>query len=176
MLEQKIKSIIRNIPDFPKQGINFKDITPVLKDSTLCNEIANSMAEFWSKENIDIIVGIESRGFLFGFRLAGLLNLPFVLIRKPGKLPYQKISYSYELEYGTSVIELQKEDVPKNSNVLIHDDLLATAGTAIAACELIQQEGGKIAGMSFLIELDFLQGRKKLEKYSSKISSLARYE
>lgn len=175
MIEQKIKSTIRSVYDFPKPGIDFKDITPILKNPELCSEIDIYMANYWKPENIDIIVGIESRGFLFGFRLAGILNIPFVLMRKPGKLPYEKISYSYQLEYGTSVIEIQKDDIPKNANVLIHDDLLATAGTAQAACELIKKVDGKIAGLSFLIELEFLNGRKKLEQYSTKISSLATY-
>lgn len=175
MLENKIKSTIRDVPDFPKPGIMFKDITPILKDAALCNDIANEFKNRLKDQQIDAIVGVESRGFLFGFRLASALNIPFVMVRKPGKLPFRKVAQSYDLEYGSATVEMHEEEIKKGWNVLIHDDLLATGGTAAAAAQLITQQQGVVAGFCFLIELDFLNGRKKLADFSQKITSLVRY-
>ena len=124
---------------------------------------------------MDAIAGIESRGFLFGYPLAIRLGIPFVLIRKEGKLPYKKISHAYQLEYGSAVIEMHTDAVTQGQNVLIHDDLLATGGSAAAAAELIQKCGGKIAGFSFLVSLDFLKGDEKLKPFSDNIVNLVRY-
>lgn len=175
MLEQKIKSVIRDVPDFPKPGILFKDITPILHDQKLCTEIVNDFAERFSGGKIDAIVGIESRGFLFGFALANKLNIPFILVRKAGKLPYKKIAHEYSLEYGSAVVEMHEDEIKSGWNVLIHDDLLATGGTAEAAAKLIQIQGGKVAGFAFLVELEFLKGREKLDQYSKNSISLVRY-
>jgi adenine phosphoribosyltransferase len=175
MLQQKIKKIIRDVPDFPQKGIVFKDITPILHHQQLCSEIVESFANHYKNKNIDAIVGVESRGFLFGFMLANKLNIPFVLARKAGKLPYKTISYEYELEYGSATIEMQVDDIQPGWNVLIHDDLLATGGTAEAVAKLIQMQNGKIAGFAFLVELGFLNGREKLDVYSQAILSIVGY-
>jgi adenine phosphoribosyltransferase len=175
MLEEKIKSVIRDVPDFPKPGILFKDITPILHDQKLCNEIVQGFVSLLAGQQIDAIVGIESRGFLFGFALANKLNIPFILIRKAGKLPYKKISHEYTLEYGTAKVEMHEDEIRKGWNVLIHDDLLATGGTAEAAAKLIQMQGGNVAGFAFLVELEFLKGKEKLEEYSKNSVSLVRY-
>ena len=164
-LKEKIDQSIRNVPDFPKPGILFKDITPILENAELSKEIVDKFAEDW-KGKIDAIAGVESRGFLFGFPLAMKLGIPFILIRKKGKLPYDTVSYSYDLEYGSAEIEMHVNTVSKGMKVLVHDDLLATGGTAAAASELIKLEGGDIAGFSFLVELAFLEGSKKLNQYS----------
>lgn len=175
MLQQKIKSVIRDVPNFPKEGILFKDITPILHNPQLCNEIVNAFAEKLGNKKIDAIVGIESRGFLFGFALSNKLNIPFILIRKAGKLPYKKIAYEYDLEYGSAKVEIQVDEIKKGWNVLIHDDLLATGGTAEAAAKLIQMQYGKVAGFAFLVELEFLKGKEKLMQYSENIISLVNY-
>jgi adenine phosphoribosyltransferase len=175
MLEQKIKSAIRDVPDFPKVGILFKDITPILHQQSLCSEMLETMSSYYKNKNIDAIVGIESRGFLFGFALANKLNIPFVLARKAGKLPYKTISYEYELEYGSAKIEMQVDDIKPGWNVLIHDDLLATGGTADAVANLVTMQKGDIAGFTFIVELQFLQGIEKLKKYSNDIYSLVKY-
>jgi adenine phosphoribosyltransferase len=166
MLTEKIKSVIRDVPDFPKAGILFKDITPILHDPQLCTAIVDDFVAKLSGQKIDAVVGIESRGFLFGFALANKLNVPFILVRKAGKLPYKKISFEYTLEYGTATVEMHEEEIQKGWNVLIHDDLLATGGTAEAAANLIEMQGGKVAGFAFLVELEFLEGKKKLSTYS----------
>jgi len=175
MLEQKIKSTIRDVPDFPKKGILFKDITPVFRDQQLCSEIIDEFKKVLSNKKIDAIVVIESRGFLFGFTLANVLNIPFIMARKAGKLPYKTISYEYELEYGSAKIEMQMDDIKPGWNVLIHDDLLATGGTAEAVAELVQRQKGNVTGFAFLIELNFLGGQERLKKYSNKIISLVSY-
>jgi adenine phosphoribosyltransferase len=175
MLESKIKSVIRDVPDFPKPGILFKDITPILHDQQLCNEIVSAFAERYSGQKIDAIVGIESRGFLFGFALANKLNIPFILVRKAGKLPYKKIAHEYELEYGSAKVEMHEEEIQKGWNVLVHDDLLATGGTAEAASKLIRMQGGIVAGFAFLVELEFLKGKAKLDQYSTNNVSLVSY-
>ncbi len=175
MLEQKIKDTIRDVKDFPKPGILFKDITPIFHNQELCNEIVAEFANRFSNEKIDAIVGVESRGFLFGFALANKLNVPFILVRKAGKLPYETISYSYNLEYGSAKIEMQVDDIKKGWKVIIHDDLLATGGTAEAASILVQMQGGYIAGFAFVLELDFLKGKERLAQYSPNIVSLVNY-
>ena len=175
MLEQKIKSAIRDVPDFPKPGILFKDITPILHDPNLCREIVNAFAEKFSNQKIDAIVGIESRGFLFGVLLANKLNVPFIMVRKAGKLPYKTISQQYGLEYGTATIEMHVDALQKDWNVLIHDDLLATGGTAEAAAQLVKQLGANVSGFSFVVELGFLNGKEKLKTHSNNIICLAQY-
>lgn len=174
-LEEKLKNTIRDVVDFPKQGIVFKDITPIMMNAELSNEVLDHLADYYKNQNIDKIAGIESRGFLFGYALAMRLNKPFVLIRKSGKLPYDKITYSYDLEYGSAEIEIHTDAVSKGERVLIHDDLLATGGSAEAAGELIQKCGAEVAGFNFLIALEFLDGAKKLRAVSENIYNLARY-
>ena len=133
MLSQKIKSVIRDIQDFPKDGIVFKDITPILADSTLCLQVVDAFMKQLKGLKIDAVVGVESRGFLFGLMLANALKVPFVPVRKKGKLPYEVVSYKYHLEYGISEVEMHVDAIQKDWNVLIHDDLLATGGTAAAS-------------------------------------------
>jgi len=173
-LEKKIDEAIRNVPDFPKKGIMFKDITPVLENPTLSKEIIKEFVT-QAKGKIDAIAGIESRGFLYGFPVAMELGVPFILIRKKGKLPYKTVSHKYDLEYGSAEIEMHIDTIKPGMRVLIHDDLLATGGTAVAASELVTKQGGEIAGYSFLVNLSFLNGSEKLKKYSDKITSLVSY-
>ena len=175
MLDSKLKKTIRDIPDFPKPGILFKDITTVLEDPVLCAEVIGEFVRRLSGQKIDAIVGIESRGFIFGMPLAQKLSIPFLIVRKAGKLPYRTIKYSYDLEYGSSVMEMHIDSVKKGWNVIIHDDLLATGGTAAAAAELVRMQSGNVTGFMFMVELGFLPGRAKLEPYSDKISSLVKY-
>ncbi|MDR6785493.1 adenine phosphoribosyltransferase [Pedobacter africanus] len=175
MIESKIKSTVRDVLDFPKQGIVFKDITPILKDPVLCQEITAALAGQLKGLDIDVVAGIESRGFLFGPVLAQLLNVPFVPIRKAGKLPYKTVQQSYDLEYGTATIEVHEDALLKGQRVLIHDDLLATGGTVVAVSELVKQLGAEVAGYSFIIALEFLNGKARLTPYSDKIFSLAAY-
>jgi len=176
MIDLEIDSLIREVIDFPKKGISFKDITPLLMDKDISDKI---ILEFESRVmdfDLDAIVGIESRGFLYGFLLANKLGIPFIPIRKSGKLPCKTIKYKYDLEYGSSEIEIHKDDLKKDWNVLIHDDLLATGGTACAAAELINLSGAKVAGFTFIVSLDFLNPNEKLSKYSSNIINLVEYK
>jgi adenine phosphoribosyltransferase len=175
MIEQRLKNAIRDVADFPKPGIMFKDITPILADNKLCDDIVDETAKRLEGIKIDAIAGIESRGFLFGFLLAQKLRVPFIPVRKAGKLPYQTISYSYNLEYGTATIEVHTDALKAGDNILIHDDLLATGGTAIAAAELVKQLGGAVAGYSFIVELDFLSGRDALAQYTENVISLVSF-
>jgi adenine phosphoribosyltransferase len=175
MLQEKVKRAIRDVKDFPKEGIVFKDITPIMLDAELSKEIVEALYELYAKQNIHAVAGIESRGFLFGYPLAMRLGVPFILIRKKGKLPYDKISHSYDLEYGSAEIEMHIDAVADGTRVLIHDDLLATGGSAEAAAHLIQKCGGEIAGFNFLVALDFLEGNKKLEKFSTNIEAIIHY-
>ena len=164
---------IRDVPDFPKKGILFKDITPILSDiDTLRASIKEMAAPFMDLE-IDVVVGIESRGFIFGAPIADVLNCSFVPVRKPGKLPWKTESVSYELEYGTDALEIHKDAITEGQNVLIVDDLLATGGTAEATCKLVSKLGGNIKGLSLLIELEGLNGRKRLNQYN--VHSLVQY-
>lgn len=174
-LEDKVKSVIRDVPDFPKPGILFRDITPLMQDFKLCAEIVEDLKARIEPLNIDGIAGIESRGFLIGMPLAMALRVPFVLIRKKGKLPYKTISHAYDLEYGSAIIEMQIDDVKSGQRILIHDDLLATGGSAAAAAELIKKQNGIVAGFNFLVELSFLNGKKVISDYSQNISTLVRY-
>jgi adenine phosphoribosyltransferase len=174
-IQEQLKSSIRDVADFPKPGILFKDISTILLDAELSAAVLDHLVATYKNEGIDAIAGIESRGFLFGFPLAIQLGVPFILIRKEGKLPYNKIKHAYDLEYGSAVIEMHSDAVKENQRVLIHDDLLATGGSAGAAAELIQKSGAEVAGFSFLVELSFLAGKSKLEAYSSNINSIISY-
>lgn len=174
-LTEKLKNTIRDVVDFPKEGIVFKDITTIMLDAGLSNEVLDHLTELYKVKDIEAVAGLESRGFLFGFPLAMRLGVPFILIRKQGKLPYDKISHAYDLEYGSAVIEMHTDAIQKGQRVLIHDDLLATGGSATAAAELITKCGGVVAGFDFLVSLDFLEGDKKLEPYSDNISKLASF-
>ena len=174
-LEENLKSVIRDVPDFPKPGILFKDISTIMLDPKLSKEVLTHLKDLYQAESIDAVAGIESRGFLFGYPLAMELGVPFILIRKKGKLPYKKRSHSYELEYGSAVIEVHEDAVKKGQKVLIHDDLLATGGSASAAAELIKKCGGSVFGFNFLVALDFLKGDEKLKNHSSNIINLVRY-
>jgi len=175
MIEIKIKQIVRDVNDFPKPGIVFKDITPILKDAVLCGEITAALAAQLSGMKIDVVAGIESRGFLFGMSLANLLGVPFVPMRKAGKLPYKTIRQDYDLEYGSAALELHEDAISPGQHVLIHDDLLATGGTVVAASQLIHKLGAVVAGYSFIIALDFLNGRERLATYSPNNFALASY-
>ena len=159
----KIKKSIRNIPDFPKPGIQFKDITTLLKDKDAFYQSVESFYDIFKDKKIDLILGIESRGFIFGAPLAIKMGCGFILARKPGKLPSKTISEDYDLEYGKNSIEIHIDSINKNDNVLIVDDLLATGGTAQAVGKIVKQLGGKIVSYCFLIELVDLNGRKKIE-------------
>lgn len=174
-LKDRIKAAVREVPDFPKPGIAFKDITPILEDWNLCNDIAEELIKPFNGTKLDAVVGVESRGFLFGMMLAQKLRVPFITVRKQGKLPYKTISYKYALEYGTAEVEMHVNIIKKGWKVLIHDDLLATGGTAAAAAELVRMQEGEIAGFTFLIELFFLNGVEKLADYSNKIVKLVSY-
>ncbi|MBQ8481210.1 MAG: adenine phosphoribosyltransferase [Alphaproteobacteria bacterium] len=162
MSEQSIKNSIRNIPDFPKKGIQFKDITTALKNAEVLKEILDTCAEHYRGKKIDYVVGIESRGFIFGTALAYILNCGFIPIRKPGKLPADVIAQEYALEYGTDCIEMHADALSKGDKVLIVDDLLATGGTAKAAADLVRKLEAEIAGFAFVIELNDLHGRDRL--------------
>ncbi len=157
---------IRDIPDWPKKGILFRDITPLLADSKAFASAVEALAGPYKNRNIDYIAAVEARGFIFGAAVAVNLNVGFVPIRKKGKLPFKTDSITYDLEYGTDTLEVHTDAVKKGSSVLMIDDLLATGGTMAAACRLIEKIGGRIEGIAFLIELAALQGRKKIENYN----------
>ena len=175
MLQTKIKQTLRDVADFPKPGIIFKDITPVLKDASLCAEITDALALQLKDVKIDVVAGIESRGFLFGLALAQALKVPFVPIRKAGKLPYKTIQQAYELEYGSATLEVHEDAFTAGQHVLIHDDLLATGGTVVAASKLVHQLQANVAAYSFLISLDFLNGKQRLAEFSQHTFSLVNY-
>lgn len=158
-----LTAFIRDVPDFPKPGIVFKDITPLLSDAGAFCSTIEQLAQPYRGGAVDQIIGIESRGFIFGAALALELGVGFVPIRKPGKLPSDRISAEYELEYGTDKIEIHTDAISEGQKVALVDDLLATGGTMAAACKLVSELKGEIVGISFLIELDFLEGRKRLE-------------
>lgn len=160
-----LKTSIRNIKDFPKPGIMFRDITTLLKDPEAFNYTIEQLYCYTENKNINKVVGIESRGFIFGSVLADKLNCGFIPVRKPGKLPAEKVSISYSLEYGEDRLEMHKDAIQPGDKVLVHDDLLATGGTMNAVCQLIEQLGGDIVQVSFIVELSFLNGRNKLKKY-----------
>jgi adenine phosphoribosyltransferase len=168
-----LSDLIRDVPNFPKEGIIFKDITTLLKDPNGLKEAVDNLYNLSKNKEITKVVGIESRGFILGGILAEKLNAGFVPIRKPGKLPADKISESYSLEYGTDSIEIHTDAISPGDKILLHDDLLATGGTMEAAVKLIEKLGGEVVQISFIIELDFLNGRDKLSNYE--IKSLIRY-
>lgn len=175
MIETKIKQAVRDVADFPKPGIVFKDITPILKDAGLCQEITAALVNQVSGIKIDVVAGIESRGFLFGMLLAQALKVPFVPIRKAGKLPFKTIQQACNLEYGTAILELHEDALLPGHRVLIHDDLLATGGTVVAASKLIAQLQAEVVGCSFIIALDFLSGRERLAEFTPETFALAAY-
>ncbi len=174
-LENRLKATIRAVPDFPKPGILFRDITPVLEDASLCNAALDGFRLALADRRIDAIAGIESRGFLFGMPLAMARNIPFVTVRKKGKLPWKTVSHKYDLEYGSAEVEMHVDSVKPGMRVMVHDDLLATGGTAAAAAELIQKQGGTVAAFSFLIELSFLNGMDRLKPYGADVVRLVTY-
>lgn len=157
-----LENYIRDIQDFPKQGILFKDITPMLLDPIGRQECLDLLLSKLQNKGINKVVGVESRGFFFGILLADALNVGFVPVRKPNKLPFTTISASYDLEYGSDTLEIHTDAIQKGDKVLIHDDVLATGGTAKAVCELVKRLGGEIVQLNFLMELTFLEGRAKL--------------
>jgi adenine phosphoribosyltransferase len=174
-LSEKIIGAIADVPDFPKSGIVYKDITPIFQNAGLCKEILEEMKNTFSSSGVEAVLGMESRGFLFGLPLAMALNVPFILVRKKGKLPRESYSVSYALEYGEATIEMHKDSLVAGQKVLIHDDVLATGGTACAAAELVGMAKAEVIGFSFLTELTFLSGRENLKKYSEHISTFVSY-
>jgi adenine phosphoribosyltransferase len=169
-----LKSIIRHVPDFPKQGILFYDITTLLKNGTALHEVIDLLANRFQNDKVDLVLGIESRGFIFASALACQLGVGFVPVRKPGKLPAETIQVTYDLEYGKDRLEIHRDAIRPGQRILLVDDLLATGGTAAATVQLIRQLGGVVVGIAFVIELEFLNGRKKLEGYD--IYSLLKYQ
>ncbi len=174
-ITKRLSETIRDVKDFPVKGVVFKDITPIFKDISLFKEVIDVLSEQVKDKKIDKIVGIESRGFLFGIALAVKMNLPFVTIRKKGKLPAETIAASYQLEYGTATVEIHKDAISAGENVLIVDDLLATGGTVTAASELVKALGGIVAGAVFVIELTFLNGRNNIEDKNIDVLSILKY-
>ena len=161
----QLKRHIRDIPDFPKKGILFRDITPLLADPSGIALSVELLANPFRGKNIDLVVGAESRGFIFGTAVACCLSAGFVLVRKPGKLPHKKVSMTYDLEYGTDTLEMHEDSILRDQRVLIVDDLLATGGTMKACCDLVEQVGGNVVGLACLIELAGLRGRVKLNGF-----------
>ena len=168
-----LKKYVRDIPDFPEEGISFKDITPLLQDANALASAADALFELIKNIKVDKVVGMESRGFFFAPLLATRLKAGFVPVRKRGKLPHQIISEPYALEYGTDVLEIHVDSILKGEKVLIHDDVLATGGTAKAVCKLIEKLGGEVVQCNFLLELKFLKGRGKLSGYA--VEALIQY-
>jgi len=169
----KIKASIRDVADFPKAGIVFKDITPLLQDADLFKSTIERLAGPFQRKGITHVASIESRGFIFGAPVAYLLNAGYIPVRKKGKLPHKAISHTYNLEYGTDTLEMHSDAFDSAARVLIIDDVLATGGTAQATCQLVEKLKAKVAGLSFVIELEFLHGREKLHGYE--VTSLLRY-
>ena len=161
----ELEAFIRDVPDFPKKGIIFKDITPLLADAAALRAAADQLAAPYAGHGVELVVGIESRGFLFGPLVALRLGAGFVPVRKPGKLPAETVAQTYELEYGTDTIEIHADAVAPGEAVLLLDDLLATGGTMAAACDLVEKLQGRIVAVTFVIELCFLSGREKLKPY-----------
>ena len=172
-IKEEIVKVIRDIPDFPVKGVIFKDITPLLSDINLYNRIIDTIANQYKDKNITKVAGLESRGFIFGISLAQKLNVPFVPIRKKGKLPYKTVSTTYDLEYGSATIEMHIDAINEKDNVLIVDDLLATGGTACAAIDLVKKLKGNVIACAFVIELTFLNGKEKLK--DTEYSSIVQY-
>jgi len=169
-----LKPLIREIPDFPKKGILFRDITPLLANPSGIALAVEMLANPFRGKNIDLVVGAESRGFIFGTAVACCLSAGFVLVRKPGKLPHTKVSMTYDLEYGTDTLEMHADSILKDQRVLIVDDLLATGGTMKACSDLVERVGGKVVGLAVLIELAGLKGREKLNGQA--VHSVLKYE
>lgn len=174
-LEQQLKQKIREVPDFPIKGVNFKDITPIFMDPNLMIETQRTLAEPWHGKGINKVIGIESRGFLFGPQIATHLDAGFVIVRKAGKLPPETTSISYSLEYGDATIEMVRGAIQPGDRVLVHDDLLATGGTASACAKLVEQLHAEVVGFSFLIDLTFLNGQEALKPFSSEVHSIIHY-
>ena len=170
---EALKAKIRDVPDFPEPGIVFKDIMPLLADPASLREATDLLVEWAEPRKPDVILGAEARGFILGAAMAYKLGCGFVAARRPGKLPWKTVSSSYALEYGENSLELHADAITDGQRVLVHDDVLATGGTARAICDLATQLGGEIVGVSFVIELDFLKGRKQLEGFD--VQSLIRY-
>ena len=170
----QLKSLIREVPDFPKPGINFYDITTLLKHPEGLRKTVDALAKSFEGERVDTVIGVEARGFIFAPALAYHLGAGFVPVRKPKKLPAECVSVSYDLEYGQDTLEMHRDAVGQGHRVLIADDLLATGGTARAVCDLVEKLGGTVAGLGFVVELEFLPGRRKLEGYD--VRSLIKYQ
>lgn len=172
-MEKELKKIIKDVPDFPKKGIIFKDLTPVFQDKKVFKKLIDFLYKKFKNKKIDKIVCVEARGFLIGAPLALKLGVGLVPVRKPGKLPRETYRVEYSLEYGTDALEMHKDAISKGEKILIIDDLLATGGTVGAVAQLVEQAGGKVSDIAFIVELDFLKGREKLSKY--KIFSIVHY-
>ena len=168
-----LKAKIRDVPDFPEPGIVFKDIMPMLANPATLHEAVDRLAEWIEPRKPDLILGAEARGFILGGALAHKLGCGFIAARRPGKLPWKTVSATYALEYGENTLELHADALSDGARVLVHDDLLATGGTAAAICDLVEQLGGEVVGLAFVIELEFLEGRKHLERYD--VHSLIQY-
>ncbi|MGC2447258.1 MAG: adenine phosphoribosyltransferase [Candidatus Sulfotelmatobacter sp.] len=171
---EHLKNLIREVPDFPKKGILFYDITTLLKDKTGLAMLIDKLSEHYISQDVDLVLGMEARGFIFAPALAYRLNAGFIPVRKPGKLPAECVSYDYALEYGKNTLQIHKDAIQKGQRVLIVDDLLATGGTAEATAKLTESLGGKVAGLGFVVELEFLKGRDKLKGYD--VMSLLKYD
>jgi adenine phosphoribosyltransferase len=174
-IEDRLRSSIRDVADFPQPGILFKDITPILLDAGLCRDVTKEIARRMSHLKPEAVAAIEARGFLFGILIAQEMGLPFIPIRKAGKLPYKTVSYQYSLEYGLATVEMHEDSVREGMRVMVHDDLLATGGTAAAAASLIEMQGGQVAGFSFLVELEFLKGRELLKPFATLTDTVVKY-
>jgi adenine phosphoribosyltransferase len=173
-IESRLRRLVREIPDFPRAGIGFKDITPLIADPDALADAVRALAAHARGLHVDFVLAAEARGFLLGPALALELGAGFVLARKPGKLPYATVSAAYELEYGSAELELHTDALGPGARVLVHDDLLATGGTALALCELVERLGADVVGCGFLIELAFLRGRERLEPHE--VHALLRYD
>lgn len=173
-LINRLENTIENIPDFPIEGIQFKDITPIFLNPKLYEDVIEDLAAF-SRGKVDAVCGIESRGYLFGIAIAVALEVPFILIRKKGKLPPPFVGQKYDLEYGTAEIEMREGQLKPGQRVLIHDDLLATGGTTEAAAKLVEKQNGKVTQFSFLIGLKDLEGETKLQKFDAEVYSILNY-
>ena len=171
---EALKQIVREIPDFPKPGILFYDITTLLRDAKGFAEVIDIFARHYRDQKLDAVVGVEARGFIFAAAVANRLGLGFIPVRKPGKLPYRTVSQSYQLEYGTDTLEMHADAVRRGDRILLIDDLMATGGTARAVAEMVGGQGGEVAGMGFVIELEFLSGRKSLPEYE--LFSILKYQ
>ena len=169
----ELKNNIRDIADFPKPGIIFKDLTPVLANPVLMKSVTEALSQPFQSSDITAVAGMEARGFIFGTLVAQALSVGFIPLRKPGKLPAATHAVSYDLEYGQATLEMHQDIVSPGDNVLLVDDLIATGGTALASCQLIERAGGKVAGCAFVVELEFLAGREVLADYN--VHSLVTY-